>query len=778
MAFPVIADQNESVTATAGTNHVISLPANISAGDLLIIVLDKGSTAATINAHADWTELLDENSANGLYIAYRWAAGGETNPTLVSSAATRDATVTYRITGAVNPATQAPQIGTTATGTSTAPDGPSVSPTGGAKDYLWITFFGQATEKADDDSLVTTFPTNYTLGQAEKTCGIAGANLGGMIGSAARQANTATENPGAFTSAINAAWRAQTIAIHPDPAIKVAGGTASETSTAPAGTVNKTVVGGTATATNDAPAGIVDKAVAGATAAETDVANAGITEWSPDLIAGLETWLKADAIGGADGDPVTTWEDSHTSNKDATGASGQTLQTNEINGLPVVRFDGTDDLMSVALTNNDATRTMFVVASLGATNATGDALVAWTNVAGIDGTSTGDVRYRQLHAAGGLSTIGSPGNSTPFLVAVRWNSTSSADTYFNLASATNIDPDDAYQSGANNLALASRTAAGANFGAVDIGEVLLYNSALSDTDLDLVRAYLDDKWLAGGPIVVSGGTASETDTAPAGVVDKAVSGGTATETSVANAGTVVKPIVVSGATAAETDAANAGTVVKPIVVSGGTAAETDSAQAGAVAKTVSGGTAPETDVANAGTAVKPIVVSGATASEVDTAPAGSVSSGGATTVNGATAVETDVANAGSVFKIVTGATATEASVVNAGTTVKIVLGGTASEVDVANAGRGPLQGATATELDVANAGTVSGGAQPPDTSPTLGGYFDETATGGFVVERTRSGVVVATVRGGLVQGGPRGGAHDETATGGSHDETSTGGVVH
>lgn len=215
--FPSVQATNESSTNTAGTNHVVALPAGIMAKDLLIICLDKGSTAATVNAHTDWTELLDENLANGLYVAYRWAIGGETNPTLVTSAATRSAEVTLCIRGAMNPATQAPQIGTTATGTSTTPDPPSVSPTGGARDYLWVAFFGMAGERADDNTLVTTFPTNYTGSQLEKTCGTAGTNLGGMIGAASRQANTATENPGTFTAINNAVWRAQTIAIHPGP---------------------------------------------------------------------------------------------------------------------------------------------------------------------------------------------------------------------------------------------------------------------------------------------------------------------------------------------------------------------------------------------------------------------------------------------------------------------------------------------------------------------------------------------------------------------------------
>jgi hypothetical protein len=219
VAFPVVQATNTSATLTAGTSHVVSLPAGIVAGDLLIICLDKGSTSATVNAHADWTELLDEASANGLYIAYRWAAGGETNPTLVTSAATRSAEATFRISGAENPAIQAPQIGTTSSGASTTPDPPTTTPTGGAKDYLWITFCGSAGEQADDGTFCTAFPTGYTDNQLEKTCGVAGTNLGGLIAAATKQANAASDNPATFTISESLGWRAQTIAIHPAPAL-------------------------------------------------------------------------------------------------------------------------------------------------------------------------------------------------------------------------------------------------------------------------------------------------------------------------------------------------------------------------------------------------------------------------------------------------------------------------------------------------------------------------------------------------------------------------------
>lgn len=215
MTSPVIAGAATSATSTAGTNHTVTLPGSISAGDLLLVLMNIGSTAATLNAHADYTELLDENNAAGLKILYRWAAGGETNPTFVSSASTRDATITYRITGAENPSTQAPEIGTTATST----DPPTVTPTGGAKDYLFIAMVGSGGEQADDGTFCTAFPTNFTDSQQEKTCGVAGTNLGGLIAAAGFRTNASSSNPSAFTISEATTPRSQTIAVHPASAV-------------------------------------------------------------------------------------------------------------------------------------------------------------------------------------------------------------------------------------------------------------------------------------------------------------------------------------------------------------------------------------------------------------------------------------------------------------------------------------------------------------------------------------------------------------------------------
>lgn len=216
MAFPTIEGTAETAVSTAGTSHAITLPTGIGYFDMVLIIMDIGSTSATLNALTGWSELLDENAANGLKILQWTGAGAATAPTFTSSASTRSASIAYRISGADLSIT--PQIGTTATGTSLTPDPPSVTPTGGiSKDYLFIAFAGMAGEEADDDTWGNSSPTNYLpTTPLQKSCGTAGTNLGGLILAASRQLTTGSaEDPGTFNVDVSAAWRAQTIIVHP-----------------------------------------------------------------------------------------------------------------------------------------------------------------------------------------------------------------------------------------------------------------------------------------------------------------------------------------------------------------------------------------------------------------------------------------------------------------------------------------------------------------------------------------------------------------------------------
>jgi 6-phosphogluconolactonase (cycloisomerase 2 family) len=72
--------------------------------------------------------------------------------------------------------------------------------------------------------------------------------------------------------------------------------------------------------------------------------------FEPTEISGIKGWWKADSIAQADGSSVSAWLDSsgneaHMYQSSATAQP--TLQTNELNGYPVVRFDGTNDFMNL-----------------------------------------------------------------------------------------------------------------------------------------------------------------------------------------------------------------------------------------------------------------------------------------------------------------------------------------------------------------------------------------------------------------------------------------------
>lgn len=216
MASPaVVGTAAETAVSTASTSHVVNLPTGTT-GNLLLAIMSKGSagTNPAVDALAGWNELLDEAQTLGLYIAWRTADGTEgATTTFTISSATRGAWIVYEISGHIDPGTQAPQIGTTATGSSTTPDPPSVSVTGGSKDILTIACFGRSGEEADDDTWVTSAPSGFG-GLLQKACGVAGTNLAGIVATAHLAETTATANPGTFTAATGA-WRAQTIVVHP-----------------------------------------------------------------------------------------------------------------------------------------------------------------------------------------------------------------------------------------------------------------------------------------------------------------------------------------------------------------------------------------------------------------------------------------------------------------------------------------------------------------------------------------------------------------------------------
>jgi hypothetical protein len=201
VAFPQVIASNTSFENTNVTNHDVALPNGCNVvGRRIVAGVGVDSTASvTVTWPAGWTEISQAlcNAGNGkLSVAYHdtdgtegYTGAGDTI-VVVLSFADGGAHISYLITG-FDPATAPEGLNNNQLSTGTNVDPPSLTPAGGAKDYLWM-----AWGDADALPVVTAYPTNYTDNQLSLNTGVVG---GQLIMAATRELNAATEDPGAFT---------------------------------------------------------------------------------------------------------------------------------------------------------------------------------------------------------------------------------------------------------------------------------------------------------------------------------------------------------------------------------------------------------------------------------------------------------------------------------------------------------------------------------------------------------------------------------------------------
>lgn len=190
---------NSSSEAVGTTSHTVSLPAGITAGDELIVIF--GIKRGSITTPSGWTLLHNSGPAPQPEIAiYRKVASGSEGSTVSITTSLSEISnhYTFRLSGA-----GATEVGTVATGSSTAPDPTSLTPVGGALDYLWIA------AQVNNGGSTTGYPTNYTNGAAVEAGGES------YVAVARRELNASSENPGAFTLSVSQNWRAITLAVPP-----------------------------------------------------------------------------------------------------------------------------------------------------------------------------------------------------------------------------------------------------------------------------------------------------------------------------------------------------------------------------------------------------------------------------------------------------------------------------------------------------------------------------------------------------------------------------------
>lgn len=196
--FPFVQTRGSSEEAGATTSHGVDLPAGVQNGDLIILSFSTPANE-TITWPGGWTRFANQVATPDLEIAYKVASGEGASITVTTAGTVLSEHTAYRIQGYSG----IPEAGTLATGDSEFPNPPSLTPSWGNKKTLWIAIAAQAGTGTAFDSA----PSNYT--------NLTEIGTGGhIIGSAERQREIATEDPGTFDlNNTGGPWATNTIAV-------------------------------------------------------------------------------------------------------------------------------------------------------------------------------------------------------------------------------------------------------------------------------------------------------------------------------------------------------------------------------------------------------------------------------------------------------------------------------------------------------------------------------------------------------------------------------------
>jgi len=233
-------------------------------------------------------------------------------------------------------------------------------------------------------------------------------------------------------------------------------------------------------------------------------------DWVPPDLSNLVGWWKADAITGlANNDPVSQWNDSHTSGNNVsqgTASKKPTYKTNWQNGLPGVYFDGGDllalDSVAANFAGEDKTMTCIAVAKRDVL-ASQDYFVTCGGTAnkpiifGLSYESNNNLAlYRRDDAGFGYVATAAVGDTTSMHIASAVFRPTTASSFFNGVVAHDNVAQDFGQITLNTFSLGVWMHDGVpeQYTVGSLCEVLLWKSALSDADRESVEARLAAKW--------------------------------------------------------------------------------------------------------------------------------------------------------------------------------------------------------------------------------------------------------------------------------------------
>jgi hypothetical protein len=187
---------------------------------------------------------------------------------------------------------------------------------------------------------------------------------------------------------------------------------------------------------------------------------------------------------------VRWWYDQSGSSNDlpqATAASQPYLTLNVVNSKPVLRFDGTDDTMQLAM-SGAANRTVYMVCKFRAT--TGNAR-CWRDTVNVGANAdiyydAGTGKFYYYATTNVVDPVG--GTATNWsVVCLKYTSGTTCAPYVNNTAATAFGTS-SYQTGTKGFTLGSGVAS--SYGAVDIAARLVYDTAHSDGTRQAIQTIL------------------------------------------------------------------------------------------------------------------------------------------------------------------------------------------------------------------------------------------------------------------------------------------------
>lgn len=225
---------------------------------------------------------------------------------------------------------------------------------------------------------------------------------------------------------------------------------------------------------------------------------AGAAGFNPNAITGLKLWFAAtngpltSGVPSVNNDLVDTWTDLSPSAKNLTAAldARPTLITNAINGLPVVRFNGTANVMVTASMTFAQPAWFFFVLKLVAGS---DGKYLW------DGTASGDdcAGWQEgttgaiIHLSAGTSACERAYGTTNFvIVTAKYSNAASSHQVNNGTEATGT----LGTANASGLTLGATQGGASSWSQIDVAEYIGYSATLAAGDVTKIVTYLSSKY--------------------------------------------------------------------------------------------------------------------------------------------------------------------------------------------------------------------------------------------------------------------------------------------